>query len=93
MIMDRTFAALANPTRRKILRMLRGRDMAAGEIAARFPMTAASVSHHLGVLKSARLVRAEREGRNVIYSLNTTVLHEFLEEMMELIGISREEDR
>ena len=78
--------ALADPTRREVLRMLRGGDLTAGEIAARFDMTAASVSHHLSVLKDAGLVRAERNGRNLIYSLEATVFQEFLQQMLELFG-------
>jgi DNA-binding transcriptional ArsR family regulator len=81
--------ALADPTRREILKALRGGDLTAGEIAARFPMTAASVSHHLSVLKEAGLVKSERNGRNLIYSLETTVFQEFLQEMMELLGTGR----
>ena len=82
--------ALADPTRREILKALRNGDLPAGEIAARFPMTAASVSHHLAVLKDAGLVKAERNGRNLIYSLETTVFQEFLQEMMELLKTGRE---
>ena len=84
--MDATIRALADPTRREILRMLRERDLAAGEIAARFEMTAPTVSHHLSVLKEAGLVQAERNGRSVVYSIDTTVVHEFLGEMMRFFG-------
>jgi DNA-binding transcriptional ArsR family regulator len=88
-MLDTTMRALADPTRREILKALRGGDLAAGEIAARFPMTAASVSHHLSVLKEAGLVKSERSGRNLVYSLETTVFQEFLQEMMELLGTGR----
>lgn len=84
--MDATIRALADPTRREILRMLRERDLAAGEIAACFEMTAPTVSHHLSVLKEAGLVQAERNGRSVVYSIDTTVVHEFLGEMMRFFG-------
>jgi DNA-binding transcriptional ArsR family regulator len=89
-MLDATIRALADPTRREILRALRDGDLAAGDIAARFPMTAASVSHHLSVLKDAGLVKAERSGRNLIYSLETTVFQEFLQEMMTLLDTRRE---
>ena len=89
-MLDTTIRALADPTRREILKALRDGDLPAGEIAARFPMTAASVSHHLAVLKDAGLVKAERNGRNLIYSLETTVFQEFLQEMMELLKTGRE---
>lgn len=90
-MLDATLRALGDPTRREILKALRAGDLAAGEIAARFPMTAASVSHHLAVLKEAGLVTAERNGRNLIYSLETTVFQDFLQEMMGLLGTGRDE--
>ena len=84
--MDATIRALADPTRREILRMLRKRDLAAGEIAARFEMTAPTVSHHLSVLKEAGLVQAVRNGRSVVYSIDTTVVQEFLGEIVRFFG-------
>ena len=66
--------------------MLRGGDLAAGEIAARFDMTAPTVSHHLSVLKDAGLVQAARNGRSVVYSIDTTVVQDFLGEMMRFFG-------
>ncbi len=85
-MLDNTMKALADPTRREILRMLRAGDLTAGEIAGRFDMTAASVSHHLSVLRDAGLVGVEKNGRNQIYSLRTTVFQEFLQEMSNLFG-------
>jgi ArsR family transcriptional regulator, arsenate/arsenite/antimonite-responsive transcriptional repressor len=85
-MLDRTLKALGDPTRREILRALRDGELTAGDIAARFPMTAASVSHHLSVLKEAGLVAVERDGRNQIYSLETTVFQDFLQEMMGMLG-------
>lgn len=70
--------------------MLREGDLAAGEIAARFEMTAPTVSHHLSVLRDAGLVQAERDGRSVVYSIDTTVVHEFLEEMLRFFGVGGE---
>ena len=78
MPLTRTFKALADPTRREILRLLARGDMSAGEIAARFTMSKPSISHHLGMLKQAGLVQDERQGQNIIYSLNTTVFQEVL---------------
>ncbi|MDH6125806.1 metalloregulator ArsR/SmtB family transcription factor [Kitasatospora sp. GP82] len=63
------FRALADPTRRQILEDLRDGELAAGEIAARFPISAPSVSRHLGVLKSAGLVRERRDANRILYSL------------------------
>ncbi len=85
---DRTIRALADPTRREILRVLRAGPLSAGEIASRFPLTAASVSHHLSVLKEAGLVQAEREGRSIVYTLDATVFQEFLQEMLGFFGVS-----
>jgi ArsR family transcriptional regulator len=87
--MQRSFRALADPTRRKILGFLRDRDLPAGEIAARFDMAWPSVSHHLAVLKDAGLVLAVREGQQIRYSLNTTVLQDVLAHLMELSGLRR----
>ncbi|MFF6787999.1 DNA-binding transcriptional ArsR family regulator [Streptomyces filamentosus] len=63
------FRALADPTRRQILEDLRGGELAAGEIAARFAISAPSISRHLGVLKGAGLVTERREGNRIIYTL------------------------
>ena len=77
--------ALADPTRREILRALRSWDLTAGDIAARFEMTAPSISHHLNVLKDAGLVSALRDGRHIIYSLNSTTLQDLMAELMEFV--------
>ncbi len=70
------FKALADPTRRKIVLLLKERDMTAGEIADQFDMTKPSISHHLNALKQALLVTDNRKGQNIYYSLNTTVFQE-----------------
>jgi ArsR family transcriptional regulator, repressor of sdpIR and other operons len=85
--LTRSLQALADPTRRAILQMLNQRDMTAGEIGARFAISAPSVSHHLSVLKSADLVRAERSGQTIVYSLNTTVMQEFFQELLQLFNV------
>jgi len=79
-----TFKALADPTRRQILRLLRKGDLTAGEIAEHFNMTKPSISHHLNLLKQARLVLSERKGQYIVYSLNTTVVQEVLRWLMEI---------
>lgn len=70
--------ALADPTRRKILELLKKKDMNAGEIAEEFNMTKPSISNHLSILKQADLVEAEKQGQNVIYSLKTSVLEDIM---------------
>lgn len=79
---DSLFRALADPTRRKILELLAQGDRTAGEIAERFPIAFASVSHHLGILKAAELVATEREGQFIRYRLNTTVFQEVMRYFM-----------
>ena len=72
------FKALSDPTRRKILQLLKERDLTAGEIADSFSISKPSISHHLNLLKQADLVMDERQGQNIVYSLNTTVFQELL---------------
>ncbi len=74
--MNDTFKALADPTRRRILEMLKQRDMTAGEIAEQFDISKPSISHHLSLLKNAELVLVEKKGQLMIYSLNTTAFQE-----------------
>lgn len=76
--MNAVFKALNDPTRREILSMLQERDMTAGEIAEKFNISWPSVSHHLDLLKQARLVSSEKQGQYVYYSLDTTVMDEIL---------------
>lgn len=82
--MNSIFKALNDPTRREILNLLRERDLSAGGIAEAFDISKPSISHHLDLLKRAELVSVERQGKSLIYSLNTTVLDEVLAWMMEL---------
>ncbi len=77
--MNLLFRALNDPTRRKILQLLRKGDMTAGEIADRFDMTKPSISHHLDLLKQANLVLSIRNGQFIEYSLNMTVMDEIAE--------------
>jgi DNA-binding transcriptional ArsR family regulator len=81
-----TFKALADPTRRQIIRLLKERDMTAGEIADHFAMTKPSISHHLSSLKQAKLILDERQGQNIVYSLNTTVVQDVMGWFLEIIG-------
>lgn len=85
--LTRSMQALADPTRRAIVQMLHGGDLTAGEIAARFHISAPSVSHHLSVLKNAGLVVAQRRGQHIVYSLNATVVQELLQQLMALFRV------
>ena len=76
--MNIVFKALNDPTRREILQLLQEKDMTAGEIAEQFHMSWPSVSHHLDLLKQAKLVTAEKDGQFISYSLNTTVVDEIV---------------
>ena len=81
--MNDVFRALADPTRREILKLLRAGPRTSGEIADRFPSAWATVSRHLGILKAAKLVLAERDGQSIRYELNTTVFQEVVEHMLD----------
>lgn len=82
--MEDVWKALADPTRRKILSLLKDKDMNAGEIANEFNMTKPSISNHLNILKQADLVDAEKVGQNVNYSLKTSVLQDVLKLISDL---------
>lgn len=82
--MGDVWKALADPTRRKILSLLKEKDMNAGEIANEFNMTKPSISNHLNILKQADLVDAEKVGQNVNYSLKTSVLEDVLKLISDL---------
>ncbi|HET7663641.1 MAG TPA: autorepressor SdpR family transcription factor [Rhodanobacteraceae bacterium] len=70
------FKAMADPTRRAILKRLQGGSLTAGELGEGFDITSASLSHHFAVLKRADLVRTERRGQHIVYSLNSTVFED-----------------
>jgi len=78
MSLQETLKALSDPTRREILQMLRSGSKSAGEISEKFDITAAAVSRHLAVLKDADLIRDQRDGKFIIYTLNTSVLEDVL---------------
>lgn len=82
--MDTLFKALNDPTRRAILELLRKKDMTAGEIADQFNISKPSISHHLDLLKQAKLVVSVKEGQFIFYSINTTVMDEMLKWLMQL---------
>ena len=81
--MNAIFKALNDPTRREILELLQQKDMTAGEIANKFHISFPSISHHLDLLKQAKLVVAEKDGQFIYYSLNTTVVDEILKWLLQ----------
>jgi DNA-binding transcriptional ArsR family regulator len=82
---NEAFKAIADPTRREILRLLRRGEMTAGDLAERFDMTKPSMSHHFAVLKEADLLTSRRDGQTIWYSLNTTVVQDLMAWAMDLI--------
>lgn len=86
------FRALADPTRRDILRMLRTRARTSGEIASRFESTWPTISRHLAVLREAGLVVAERNGQEIYYELDTSVFQDVVHYLMEWVKPNRRHD-
>ncbi|AVX20970.1 MULTISPECIES: autorepressor SdpR family transcription factor [Carboxydocella] len=93
MSLSLTFKALSDPTRRKILELLRQGDLTAGAIAEHFQISKPSISHHLNLLKQAGLVVDERQGQNILYSLNTSVLEDVLSWFLEMKGVHEDEKK
>jgi ArsR family transcriptional regulator, arsenate/arsenite/antimonite-responsive transcriptional repressor len=83
------FKAMADPTRRKILKLLSRGSRTAGELAEAFDISKGSMSHHFNVLKAADLVRVERRGQQRVYSLNTTVFEAVAAMMLDLFRVDR----
>lgn len=84
--MQEAYKAIADPTRRRILKYLRGGERTAGELAENAGVGRTALSHHLMVLKLADLVRVERRGQFQVYSLNTTVFQDLLTEIVGWLG-------
>jgi ArsR family transcriptional regulator, arsenate/arsenite/antimonite-responsive transcriptional repressor len=81
--MDSVFKALADPTRREIIKLLRKGPRTSGEIAERFDTAWPTISRHLGVLRDAGLILSERNGQQIIYELNTTVFADVVEQLLD----------
>lgn len=79
------FKAISDPTRRQILKLLHGGSRTAGQLAEAFDVSKASMSHHFGVLKAADLIRSERRGQQIVYTLNTTVLQDAATLLLDLL--------
>ena len=85
------FKALSDPTRRRILELLRDGDKTAGELAEHFDISNPSLSPHLAPLRSAGLVSDERHGQNIVYSLNTTVMQDLIGWFMGFVSLNQDE--
>ena len=81
-----TIKALADPSRREILELLKAGRLSAGEIGEKFPISGAAISKHLNVLKEADLIRDTRQGKFIFYELNTSVLEEVMLWLAQLKG-------
>lgn len=90
MAAQEVFKAISDPSRRRILKLLQGGSKTAGELAEGFAMTKGSLSHHFNVLKAADLVRCERRGQQIVYSLNTSVLEDAAALFADLLRIKSE---
>ena len=91
--MQNTLRALSDPIRREILNLLKGGSLSAGEICEHFPVTGASISRHLSVLKEADLIRDTREGKFIYYDLNASVLEEILLWIKDLKGADNDAEK
>jgi ArsR family transcriptional regulator, repressor of sdpIR and other operons len=85
--MNEVYRALSDPTRRRVLALLRERDMTAGELAGHFELAAATMSGHFAVLKDAGLIQADRAGTTITYRLNVSVLEEAMMALMDAFRI------
>ncbi len=85
---NNVYKALADPTRRAILALLRERSLTAGEIAEQFPQSASTISGHFSVLLNAGLIVQERNGQRLVYHLNTSVLEDVVAALLQLTNRS-----
>ena len=88
--MNEVFRALSDPTRREILRLLRARDMTAGELAERFPLAKSTLSGHFSVLRHAGLIVQERRRTSIVYSLNLSTVEETIAGVLSLLRTGRD---
>jgi ArsR family transcriptional regulator len=87
--MSSPFEALGDPTRRAILKKLRAGSRTAGELADEFHLSKPTLSHHFKVLRAAGLVRSERRGTSIVYTLQANVIEELAAELLDLASPAR----
>lgn len=90
---ENSYKAISDPTRRKILQLLKSRDMSAGEITDHFNISRPSISFHLNLLKNAGLIEDRRDGQQIIYSMNTTAFMDFMSSIMSILKIGEDDDQ
>jgi len=91
--MNTVFKALADPTRRKVLELLRQRPMTAGELSDHFPVSRPTMSAHFSVLREADLIEANKIGTTILYQLKLSVLEDALLGFTQLFGIGAKQTR
>ncbi|MCF7857996.1 MAG: autorepressor SdpR family transcription factor [Candidatus Cloacimonetes bacterium] len=82
--MDEVFKAISDKTRRKIIDLLKKREMTAGEIAEHFNVSKPTISQHLKILKNADLIQSEKQGKYISYFINTSILEDFLSHLKNI---------
>lgn len=90
--MHKTLKALSDPNRRRILELLKGGRLSAGEIGKHLAIGSPTLSHHLQVLKKAELIDSEKEGTYIYYSINTSVVEDIMVWMSDLLGVNPSEN-
>lgn len=90
--MDPVFEALAHPTRRRILEMLRGGGLSAGAIADAFDVSRPTMSAHFAKLKAAGLIQAEQQGTTIVYTLNLSILEQVVMGFMARLGLGEDKE-
>jgi DNA-binding transcriptional ArsR family regulator len=90
---NKVFKALSDPTRRRVLQLLRERPMSAGELSDHFPVSKPTMSAHFAVLQEAGLIESEKSGRTIVYRLVMSVLEDALFGFAQTFGWGRDSDR
>ena len=92
-MLQKTLKAVSDPTRRKILELLKNDKLSAGEIGENFEMTGATLSHHLSILKKAELVDTEKRGNFIYYQINTSVMEDMMTWVTGILGGKDEDNK
>ncbi len=90
---NKVFKALAHPDRRKVLDLLRSGPKLAGDLAAEFDSSWPTMSRHISILKDADLLSAERQGNQILYRINTSVVEDTASTLLTFIGVAHNDDK